>query len=520
MLNFAWLAEITTGRRPGFASIIPPLKTIFALLALAMVMAGGMWLWTGFWTGIYANLATFIPMIGKGLAATLGLTVLNFWFSRDINAAMMSTRDIRDDVLYGPTNPVDVTKMVNQLCHEVNAHFKAQFGDAHRDLPVPVLLTYTDDANFKIVTLEGRNPGKAALIFSSGAFDMRRMNQRQLAALIQKELVKIYLRRGIGRTFVGMLSDLATSLENLNAPGNAWYFRALGWLTGPFQLVLLWERSISRTYEYEASAEVVKMWRGPDLIDAMDRKVCPSQLVFPMKSTLKRNQSLHKRDPYPAIGGPIKSFTDWVDQHEYARADKTGWRIVSYFDCGINYTIYFINEVLNRVPRSTNEKQFVLSLTEVILSDGRKIAMDSDEATEALKPLFYQQHREKSRTLYTAAEKSIALEKEVTIAKAKRRKLEDLIPSIEQRLQPYDVIGPDGSGWASTSLDPNLQEAIRHYMWQQPQPQHNQNINQAQAILYQFKQQTVANDAQKSNEQDQDLESQVKQTQGNRSVSI
>jgi hypothetical protein len=440
-LNFTWFAEITAARAPWQIGIIPPIKTILALLAFSGAIAGGLWLWGGLWTGVYASLSSFVPVIGKTLAATLGFTFLNFWFKRDIDAAMNSTRDIRDDVLYGPTNPVNVYKLVNHLRHEVNAHFRKKLGDKARDIPVPVLLTTTDDGNFKIITSEGRNPGKAGIIFSSGAFDMRRMDQRHLAALIEKELIKIYLRRGVYRTIVAMLTDLSSTLENLKTSEHM-ILRVLGALVTPFQFFLLWEKSINRTFEYEASKEVVECGRGYDLIGAMDRKVCNTQVVFPMKTTFRRNQELHKREPYQGHG-PIKWLADWVDQHEYPGADKTGSRFFAFFDAVVNYALYLINELWNKLPRSTNEKIFVGHNVKTKIGD-REVTMEN--ASEAEKEIIRTRQIEINRDLHKEVVKSIRHERDEQIAIAKRRKMFDLIPSIKERFTENEVISPDGTG--------------------------------------------------------------------------
>ena len=62
------------------------------------------------------------------------------------------------------------------------------------------------------------------------------MTQRQFAALIQKELVKIYLRRGVGRTIVGISSDFAASVKSLTEDNLI--LKMLLMVAVPFQLGL------------------------------------------------------------------------------------------------------------------------------------------------------------------------------------------------------------------------------------------------------------------------------------------
>ncbi len=446
MLDFAKLAEYSTGRAPKLAGILPPLKTVFLLLSLSVIMATGLWAWAGFWTGVYASLSGFLPFIGQGLAATLGITLVNFWFGRDINAAILATRDARDIMKYAEStsqNEIELNKLVNHIRHEVNAYFRQKLGANHRDIPVPLLLTYTDDANFKIVTIEGRNQGTAALIFSSSVFDTSRMDQRHLAALIEKELIKIYLRRGVSRTIIGMMSDLSTTLQSFNA-SPLFVYKMLGLLASPLNFFTLIERSINRSYEYEASSHVVACGRGVDLVGAMDRKVNRNQRNFPMKATLNDNLDFNKRDPYQGRG-PVKWIADWIDRYEYANADKSGLRIVALGDILVNYTLFFVNELWNKLPRSTNEKSHVLKNIKANIN-GVEISMDSKDATEETWSLFDQQNREKNRPLYDQVVNSIAAERAAQLERARVKAKEEWIPYINNRFQAYAPISPEGNG--------------------------------------------------------------------------
>lgn len=352
MLNFSWLAQKSTGRRPWLRGLLPQIQTLVALLGISVAITAGLWLWMG----AIATASAMLPVLVNTALAVVGMTLLNFWFSREINTFMLSTREVRDNFKFDKENPTDLRKMVDHVRCELNTHFRKIYGKSHVDIPMPRLLTFTDH-HFKIVTVPGRNPGKAAICISTGALNSHEtnLNQRQLAALLQMEMVKIYLRRGVSGTIVAMGMDLLATLENMRE-GNLFY-KIIGFLAGPLQFFLLVQRAVSRSYEYEAALTVTQCGRGIDLIDAIDYKVAPSLFVKPTFKVLNTDQIAHQRVPYNGfmkwLIGPI---ANWIDRHEYATDDKTGYRIMSLPDILVRELGYYINELFDPKPRSTNLK--------------------------------------------------------------------------------------------------------------------------------------------------------------------
>lgn len=424
MLNFGWLAQSSTSKHPILRGLLPNISTMFALLLMSAAIAGGLW----FWSFGLAFTASFLPLFVKTTLAVIGMTAVNFWFSREINTFMFSTREVRENFKFDEHNPTDLRKLVDQVRCEVNAHFKNVYGDQHVDIPMPRLLTFTDH-HFKIVTVEGRNPGKAALMFSSGALNSHdtRLNQRHMAALVAMEMVKIYHRRSIGGTIAGMGLDLINTLENARE-GNLFY-RVVGFLIWPLQFFLLLQRAIKRSYEYDAALKVVDMGRGMDLIDAIDFKVCPVLFDKPTFRGLAEDQNNKKRAPYKGYFASLVGwFTDWADKQEYAGDDKTGWRILSAIDACVRELGFYINELFDPKPRSTNLK-----------TPMRKALSGYEEAkNQADLDKLYQRDRETNRKLY------------------------DKVPADNR----YEVIGPDGNGMAEPAHEHEhtheLQERIAH----------------------------------------------------------
>ncbi len=411
MLNFGWLAQASTSKNPMLRGLLPNLYTILALLVMSAAIAGGLWMWS---FGL-AFTAAFLPLYAKTTLAVIGMTAVNFWFSREMNTFMFSTREVRENFKFDEHNPTDLRKLVNQVRCELNAHFKKVYGDAHQDIPMPRLLTFTDH-HFKIVTVEGRNPGKAALLFSSGALNSHdtNLNQRHMAALVAMEMVKIYHRRSISGTIAGMGLDLVNTLENARSANL--FYRVIGFLIWPLQFFLLLQRAIKRSYEYDAALKVVEMGRGMDLIDAIDFKVCPVLFDKPTFARLVQDQNAKKRPPYNGyFASVVRWFTDWADKQEYAGDDKTGWRVLSALDACVRELGFYINELFDPKPRSTNLK-----------SPMRQALKGYEQATsQADMEKLYQKDRETNRKLYAQ------------------------VPAADR----YEVIGPDGNGVAEHTHD-------------------------------------------------------------------
>lgn len=415
--SFAKLAQISTGKNSWLGGLIPPLGTIVSLLLISAVIASGAWAWAGFWGGALAQAGTFFPFLQNAVIGVFGTTLLNFWFNREINTFILNTRQVRKPFVYAQKkNPTHLWHLVNHLRQELNVHFRQKYGNRHTDLPMPRLCTYTGD-EFKIAVSEGRNPGKAGFFFTSGAFLYAKsnMSQRELAALIQKELVKIYLRRGVARTIVGMGVDLANTLSNLNS-GN-WFFKALSFITIPLQFILLIARALNRSYEYEAARIVAECGRGVDLVRGYDSKVCSTLETLPTAAELKEDFNRNKRAPY---NGPLKTvlrpITDFVDNNEYVGEDNTGDRLNSLADITVREGGYYVNELWSNDPRSTNIKNYLRPLVKARI-DGQEVNLDT--VTTAQMERFQKQQMRINRRLYNQ------------------------IP----RQERYKVIGPDGSGY-------------------------------------------------------------------------
>lgn len=405
-LNFSWLARMSTGRAPVLKGLLPPLGTLFTLLATALVVSGAWWLWMG----ATATAALFLPFYAKTFFAICGLTVLNFVFSREIQTFMFSTREVRENFIFDKDNPTDLRKLVNHVRMELNAYFKQKYGDKHVDMPMPRLLTYTDP-HFEIETVEGMNPWNSAILFSSGVFNSHEtgMNQRDLAAYIAAQMAKIYLQRGNSNIIVRMSMDLLSTLENLRNAN--WFTKMLSTITWPLEFLFIFERSVRRSHEYEAAGVVAGIGRGMDYIHAIDQKVCPTLYKKPTTKEMNDDKKSKQRAPYNgALKSIIGPVVDWVKTHlelpEDHRDSNLFWVALGGF---VREFGFHIRELSSKNPRATRLKEYLRDLTG-----------EGSAQTHADVKNLHERDKVKNQALY------------------------DQIPVAHR----YDVIGPAGRGKA------------------------------------------------------------------------
>lgn len=403
-LNFAWLAKLSTGRKPILKGLLPPVGTILTLLASALAISGFWWLWAG----ASVTMAAFLPFYAKTFFAVCGLTVLNFLFSREIHTFMYSTREVRDNFVFDKENPTDLRRLVNHVRIELNAYFKKIYGNKHVDIPMPRLLTFYDP-HFEIVTVDGMSPWHSAILFSSGVFNSHEtgLNQRDLAALIQHHMVKSYLNRGASSIIVRMGVELLSTLESFHKAN--WFTKLLGAATWPLEFLFLAEKSVNRSYEYEADTHVAKMGRGMDLLTALDTKVCPSLYKRPTTKQLSDDKANKVRPPYQ---GPLKwlfgPMVEWIRTNLEMPEDHKESNILWTAVCGLVRELGFhINELRSMNARSTRRK------------DHLRLYVDEGNA----------QTKNDVQALYKKD-------------KAKNQALYDQVPAAHR----YEIIGPKGNG--------------------------------------------------------------------------
>jgi Zn-dependent protease with chaperone function len=351
-LKPANLAKLSTSRAPVLKGLLPTSGTLLTLLMVSLAMTAGIWLWTG----AIASLTALIPAYLTAIASISGAALLNFFFSLEINTAMLSSRPNRKGNKYS-AELVNLKKLVEEVRTQLNTHFEEVYGAAHVDLPMPRLCVYTSE-KARLQAVLGATPEDTGLFFSSTFFDSHntRWNDDHIKALVAHQLVQAYHRRGWGSTIVSIGASFLFTLQSLQE-SDQWYFRALGLLAGPFQFFFFVQKAIERSYSYEAVTHVKNMYRGKDYFDAIDIKVCPSLVEQNSYSYLRFDHDLKKRTPYSGLFSSwLRPITDWIDEMELTEDNKSSHRIISGIRSIVREAIYSINEMNSSDPRTTRVK--------------------------------------------------------------------------------------------------------------------------------------------------------------------
>lgn len=429
LFSFGQWAQWSTPKTLYYG-VIPPLSSILTLTLVAGLIASGAWAWSAFLTTAQTG---FMPILGNVIPAVLGATLLNYLFHREITTVTLSSREVRKNFIFSEDHtPTDVRRIVKQVTAEVNAYYLAQylktlptvlspeiieqkkqaFIEKHAIRP-PRVSTFTSVDN-KIVTVEGSDPDNAGIFISSGLLDFAKtgLNRHQFAALMQKEVMKIYNRRGVGRTIVGMVSDLSSTISNLS--DGHWLFRAFFVAALPLQLVLILDKAIQRSFEYQAAEALIPLGRAVDYFDAIDQLVCPTLGKKGTHSELQEDFKKPKRQRAPYTGNSklYGAFYDWVRKNEYAGDSKA----ISVWRSALNIITreggYYLKELFSDGPRTTSMKAW---LRPKIAGKIENQTVDLNKITSAQKDEMIKIHREINREWF----------KKVVIKK------------------PYEEIGPD-----------------------------------------------------------------------------
>ena len=379
MINFSTLAKLTNAERTYLKGLVLPMSTLLTFVGLAALMATGSWLWGG----MLATASTLWSTSLISMAGIVGLSGLNYWFAREINAVNFGAAEVYPGELQDHEFKIDLVKMVDHLCAELDAHYKTS------PMPRPRIATFTEH-HHKIIGIPGRNAGRAALYISSGALSAHETNlsPKQLAVLLMLELDKVRSRRGMGYGIVGVGMEFMRTLDNL-IHAKAWYVRALGVLLGPAQLLLFVQKGLARAYTYEACKTVVACGRGNDLKNALDHLGNPNRLQRLSGDDLHQARQHNARRPYnqelyhwlvksyvsqlAMVARPIdallKPLSDWVDANEWVNEDKNGYRLLSFFDIGVRELGNFFKEAHQGQSRGVNLKRYIAQLEKQAATD-------------------------------------------------------------------------------------------------------------------------------------------------------
>lgn len=392
LLNFNDWAERMTPQKLkwGFS---PPLKTLFAIVFLSSVVTSFLSIWLGLGGSATHFSAGFLPLIGATIPTVSTLSLLTFWFCREIQFIILGAKEVREDSTVG--YEIDLIQMVKHVTAEVYDHFEGLTPNADNEpkhIPIPLVCIY--DSNVaEIKTCEGRNRGKSALFFSTMMLNAHhtKMTRRQLAALIQKEVFKIYMHTGVTRVSLGIGQALGATTSCLFA--DHWFYKFLYGVTFPLQLAFLINQAILRGFEREAG-ELVCMaaYRGYDFIKATEKQFFPG-LKELKPYELQQSKLKRMRAPYKGHW-LLESFFTWADNLELAGHDKTGHRLVALMDNLVREFGLLFKEFYGGMRGTTARRLFrhLIKNTET----GKTLMEVTDSETQEIK----QQERDNNRILY------------------------------------------------------------------------------------------------------------------------
>jgi len=388
--TFANLAKFCTDRQPWFFGLLPTLATVATLFMVAGAITLGLMAWATSTTW----LLSFVPTYLTTAASLCGITFLKVWFSRELTHVSLSARDITEDFVYNESNPTYPFLMVEQLRHELrnsSETLKNRY-PTFEEMPRPRLSTCTTDLSAKTKAEEGRNPGRSGLYFSAGFFlPETGFQQRHQAALIQMDLHRLYFYRGVTGAVVRTIANLAATLKKYNKSPSI-FKQFIGLLEWPVRFLSVFAFAVNRSYIYSAFAEVVANNRGVDLMEAIDRKVCPSQINSPSDEQLKKAKKDNAREPYQD-SGLIKIIVDWIDENELATDDKSGYRIFSLGDIVVREGGLSLGELFSEAPRATRLKDYGRELLQVKRPDGTMATYATEEGREYLRKHYKERQK-------------------------------------------------------------------------------------------------------------------------------
>jgi|GEM_PF-5275552 hypothetical protein len=337
-------------------------KTWAPRLSIISVLFMLTWLWPS---------PHFMPLVCSS-ASLLGISLLNFWFSREIHAIILGASEVRPQVWLNGGQSIDLIQLSDQLCAELDAYY----ADGPMRRPRIAIFKAT---RFKIIGIPGRNPGRAALYIGTGALTV---SPQQLAALLMLELPQLRQRNSWFKTWLVLGVELIRTLENLTH-AEEWYLRMLSTLSGPARLLFFLPKGLSRANTYTAAKVVVECGRGADLYQAIQHSYQP-RLVPVTAQEIQIARQANQRAPYHqelthwiashapwltyfnviwhTIDQRVQPISEWVDKHEWIYEDKSGYRLFSFFDIALRKLGELIKTIFSDKPPLQELTDFISAL--------------------------------------------------------------------------------------------------------------------------------------------------------------
>lgn len=369
---FSPLITLTNDRNSRFGGFLPSLSTAISLILMSSIIALVPVLLSSF----ALTLSGVMSALAFSALSVTAISLVNHWFAREIQFYTLKCKPVKLGQTFDKRHKIDLFSMVNHLCQELNA-FDGTEDPAHPNhLKVPRLATFRH-TDARIVCVPGRNISASALYISTGMFDHKETyyTQKEIAALIMAELVRIKHQRDSNHVVLNIVEGLSQTLRSLISSVNP-LLQLAGIALGPLNLSFLLHNAVSRSHYYEAARVVVECGRGQHYRKALDRGGNPFYLRKQDEPIPDHRYHLEVRPDYvdsqrfrgiPLIGASLnqllnailRPFYNFVKDHELPTDDIRVPMWQSFADICLREGATVVKELFANKPKGTFLKEYI-----------------------------------------------------------------------------------------------------------------------------------------------------------------
>lgn len=350
------LVGLTTGLDAYLYGILPKFTTFLSLAMVSGAIAGT--------TLMLSTASSILPAIG----VTVGIAFVNYFFSREIQTAMLGltptsayvkndegveleqdwTYDIGIKKSHDKKAEYNLAKAMDHLRGVINAKYL-------NDAPLPPIRLGTFAEHHYKLVVTGRNPGKAMIaIANPGVFHTFKGKTREFNALMLQALAQVKLRSTFSGMMIGVAMDFGQLLKDLKDQ-EFLPLKMLGHAVAPFGQLLINAMSRTNAY-YRADRIVAECGYGEDLIKALDLLNQPNNIA--------RVTTHRKKDKFVEPTGRFAWFkkmghkiADALRADSFPGEDETGFTVLQAIDNLVMRSAYFIKELFSAAPRMGHRKE-------------------------------------------------------------------------------------------------------------------------------------------------------------------
>lgn len=351
-----------TARTTGWTDSI---KSMFFLLLIGAIFAA-IPIVTGFMT---VTASSYVTAYTVSVLALMALALFNHCFAAALEGLKLKAQPPLDRDKPESHAGINFIDLVDKLSAAAMEHEKKKAANEKRKpkkFPKPKKMTiavFTNAHSQKVISAS-RLFGSCALFIPTGLIDEHvKLTEQEIGALIMVELLK---RRNAGarRGFFNTCAKIGLSFMQLieNCFESPYMLvRLFGYASGPLQFFLLYEKSCSRTYHFEAMKDAIEVGGEPfkkALISAytkigkptydLDKKLPPQ---LPLKIALSEAHQAAKAAK-KAKQWKIQSVSKKYAKEFYKFCDKT----VTQVGKGVT-------EIFSDTPAATHTREFLTALT-------------------------------------------------------------------------------------------------------------------------------------------------------------